>query len=172
MSLTYWIEGNNKVEKNFTELENIRLNKLKNLQKEIGEEILNKKIDLYDYKNFNKENTLSLYWLYKEIDIKKAEEYLQNILNKKNIFKFIYSITTFSYSSNGVYRYTIYENFLTSDCLSIEDKIDNILKNIDSSSINESEKFLWDVYKNYKSDITDEFGKPGITSLNEIKIDL
>ena len=172
MSLTYWIEGDNKAEKNFTELENIRLNKLKNLQKEIGEKILNKKIDLYDCKNFNKENTLSLYWLYKEIDLKKLKEYLQNTLNKKNVFKFIYSVTTFSYSSNGVYRYTIYENILTSNCLSIEDKIDNILKNIDSSSINESEKFLWDVYKNYKSGITDEFRKLGIVSFYEKKINL
>lgn len=172
MSLTYWIEGDDKAKKNFTELENIRLDKLKNLQKKIGEKILNKKIDLYDYNNFNKENTLSLYWLYREIDIKKLKEYLQNILNEKNIFKFIYSVTTFSYSSNGVYRYTIYENFLTSNCLSIEDKIDNILKNIDSSSINESEKFLWDVYKNYKSGITDKFRKLGIVSFYEKKINL
>ena len=93
-------------------------------------------------------------------------------MNEKNIFKFIYSVTTFSYSSNGVYRYTIYENFLTSNCLSIEDKIDNILKNIDSSSINESEKFLWDVYKNYKSGITDKFRKLGIVSFYEKKINL
>lgn len=151
-NILYWLKGND--EKN--RFKN-RVLKFEVLCKEMGNEIVKNSINLYDDKYYSHDNIWGLYHIYEDDKI-KIKEYINKMINEKNIYRLIYDIIGVSYGSE--YKYSILKKNL--ECLSSEEDIDKLL--IGAHPNTEDEKFVLDVYNSYKTGVQDVFGKGGVIS--------
>lgn len=151
-SILYWF-------KHDREGKNIdgRSNKMEKLYKEMGARIIEYSINLYQDKYYSRGNIWGLAKLYKD-DIPTIKNYIKGIVNEDNIFRLLYDIIGISTGTN--IKYSISRDNL--NYLTTIDDIDEILKNAEAKT--DDQKFILDVYKNYKNDIKDEWGETGIVT--------
>lgn len=142
-----------------------RKEKMKSLYQEMGRDIIDNNISLYNDPYYFPKNIWGLARLYDE-DQEEFKNYIKNITNKENIFRLIYDVISLSYGNK--FRYSIRQENLEN--LTSEEYIDNILEEIEPST--PDQKFVLKVYENYTNNVTDRFGEKGIIldELKEIKL--
>jgi len=151
-SILYWFEHDR-------EGKNIdgRKQKMETMYQEMGSSIINNSINLYDDLYYFPKNVWGLCRIYKDDQV-KIQDYIKKVINEKSIFRLLYDIIGFSYGTK--FKYSISKGNL--DCLTTEEEIDEILKK--TVPISRDQQFVFDVYKNYKDGITDEWGKTGVVT--------
>jgi len=157
-SILYWFE-HDKERKNIEG----RKQKMEALYKEMGERIINNSINLYDDLYYSHTNIWGLIRLYKE-ETMKTKAYIKEIIDKNNIFRLLYDIIGVSIGTR--IKYSISKTNLV--CLTTEENIDRILKNVTPTSMDQ--QFVLSVYENYRSGITDKWGRSGIVADNVKKL--
>ncbi|EDT76359.1 P-loop NTPase fold protein [Clostridium butyricum] len=127
--------------------------------------VLEKKIDIYDDKYYLKHNIWAIYRANKNNnDIVK--EYINQILSPKNIFRFLYDVM--SVAQSKMYRYSISENNLNE--LTEVKNVDEMLKKAFPKT--DDEKFVKEVYEDFRSGKKDIYVESGIWRDEEIKLKL
>ncbi len=139
--------------------------KWNNTENSLIESLMEKKINIYDDKYYFKNNIWVVYRAYKNnIDIVKT--YINQVLSSKSIFRFLYDVM--SVSQSKIYRYSISENNLNE--LTEVKMVDKILK--EAFPKTDDEKFVKEVYENFRSGKKDIYGASGIWRDEEIKLKL
>jgi dephospho-CoA kinase len=159
-NILYWFD-NDKEGKSIQERKDL-LNKT---FYEMGESVLENKIDIYDDTYYVKHNINGLAYLYKE-NRTKIQNYIIQILNEYNIIRFLYDIIGISMGSD--YRYYITKENL--EIFTTEEHLDTILEKIKLTSTDQ--QFVLDVYNSFKSGDKNKWGDTGITSVYEKKLKL
>ena len=149
-SILYWF-------RNDREGKNVegRKEEMQSLYEEMGNYIIENKINIYDDLYYHPKNVWGLGKLYEE-NQKKFKNYIKRVVDEENIFKLIYDCITLP--SGTEYKYSIRKENLEN--LITEEEIDNILEKTEPST--DDQQFIIDVYKTYKTDSTNSFGEEGI----------
>lgn len=156
-NLLYWFE-HDREGKGIEE----RKQKLDALYRDMGERIISNSINLYNDPYYSHRNIHGLFKLYQDEEM-KLKSYIKEVINESNIFRLLYDIMVLSSGSKKV-TYSISKANI--NILSTEEDIDKIIMN--ATPISEDQQFILDVYKKYKSGLTDEFGEAGIT-IDDVK---
>lgn len=106
-------------------------------------DVFTKNIDIFQNKNYTKFNFNSLYWE-KTNAVEEVKKYLNLIINKSNVSKFINEFIQISSSSEG-YGYQVNIHDLFNLCL--ESTLDNLLNEADQ---NDDNIFVFEVYNKSK----------------------
>lgn len=104
------------------------------------ENISKNQINLYDNKYYSQYNIYCL------LDSEMHKEQIKNI-NSNNVCLFMADIVSKSYGTNG-YGYSITKENL--EKFIAEEELDEILKDVDKTTLNEKEKFILEVYDKFK----------------------
>lgn len=106
--------------------------------------ILKNKINLYDIKNYSKNNIWCFYEYLEanEDNEKKVRNYMENILSNNNIVRFINDFITYSYDGKK-YKYYIDEDI---EKFASKNTILNILKKINTNKLDYKQKWVKDLY--------------------------
>lgn len=136
--ILYWFEHDN---------ENININgrkeKFQSAYGQCVESLIRNEIDIYSESYYQVGNILSLATYYEEnLDIVK--QYIEKIINKNNIFRFLYDITSTSAGSQGVRYYILFENLRK---FTNEEYISIILEEVAPSFYDES--IVLEIYTNH-----------------------
>lgn len=141
--LIYWLKKeNSSFEPNDTEGIYEKLNDSYNT---LVDNIFKKDINMYSQENYSRYNIYCL------IDNEKVMNQMKNI-NEDTIFKFLSDLISNSVGTNG-YGYSI--NVETFNKLSSYDEIDAILDKIDENNLNDTERFIKNVYDKSKKKESD-----------------
>ncbi len=149
--ILYWFENDRDQENNSR-----RKLKWDNINKKMGNTILENGINIYDDEYYFPKNIWGLYHLYKE-DLVRLQKYIKTVVKEDNIFRFLHDIMSPSYGTE--IKYAITEENL--QLFITKNDIDQILRNIEPSS--KDQQFVLDVYKSLLNDTKDHWGKTGIT---------
>lgn len=141
-NIQYWIDHNKKNGKEYEKDFN-------NLISEMCEEILKKNINIFDDKNYYKNNIFILCNHCKD-DLSKLSNYLKKAVNEKNIFKYLGTQITEIYGKGVNYIINTKNNVM----LNIVN-IDKLIKK-HSEPLSEKEKLILDIY-NHSMKATDPF---------------
>lgn len=136
-----------------------REDKLLEVYKSMGENIINQSLNLYNDAIYSPKNIWGLYSLYKE-DEPVLKQYFKRIINEENIFRFLYDITNTSMGST--IKYSISKKNINH--FTTVDVIDEILKNAEVKT--KDQEFILEVYNNFKDDIRDDWGETGVFTQN------
>jgi hypothetical protein len=150
--ILYWFEKD-KEEKNISGREQ----KLQELHQNMGANIINQSINLYDDELYSPKNIWALFRIYKEENT-VIRQYIKEMINENNIFRLLYDIIGISIGSKIKYSISSESiNYLTT-----VGEIDEILKITKAKT--RDQEFILDVYNNYKIGFIDEWGETGIIS--------
>jgi len=159
-SILYWFE-HDKEGKNIAGREE----KLLEVYKNMGVTIINQSLNLYHDAFYSHSNIWGLYSLYKEDDA-IIKQYVKEIVNEDNIFRFLYDITSTSVGTNV--RYSISEENINH--FTTVNQIDEILKNTEAKT--KDQEFILEVYNNFKNDIRDSWNEHGVITENILNLNL
>ena len=160
----YWIEKG--VMESVHDLD-VRAQKLRNAYGELCKEIVSQKINLYDSKHYNRRNIWGIYKYYNEIDPTVLTTYISEIISSRNIYRILWDVTSVEYGSEGTCKYHIEDKEFSSlirDSVAIDDIIE------EKPPLTEAERFVYSVYKVYKSGEKDIWGSVGITRTKPIEL--
>lgn len=145
--LKYWIENskNHSKEEYSQKIENLNI-----AIKKLVEDIIINNIDILDKRHYVEKNLWGIYHETKESK-KERKEYIKNILNKENIFRFLNDMLGRSVGSG--YGYSVRKGNIEE--FSSIDEVDNILKSIERE-LTEDEKLLLNIYEQSKTIPDDE----------------
>ncbi len=122
-------------------------------------EVINKKIDLYEDKNYLPQNILGLYRA-TEDEPDKLIQYMKLILNGENIFRFLYDITGVSIGGTPT-RYKYYIKRSNLEEFSTYEEVNQILELVEPET--DDEKFVLEVYRASVNNLADDvWGEPGV----------
>lgn len=145
--LKYWIENS----KNHSKEEySQKIEKLNIAIKKLVEDIIINNIDILDKRHYVEKNLWGIYHETKESK-KERKEYIKNILNKENIFRFLNDMLGRSVGSG--YGYSVRKGNIEEFSSIYE--VDNILKSIERE-LTEDEKLLLNIYEQSKTIPDDE----------------
>ncbi len=145
--LKYWIENS---KSHFKEEYSQKIEKLNIAIKKLVEDIIIKNIDILDKRYYIEKNLWGIYHETKESQ-NERKEYIKNILNKENIFRFLNDMLSRSVGSG--YGYSVRKGNIEE--FSSIDEVDNILKSIERE-LTEDEKLLLNIYEQSKTIPDDE----------------
>lgn len=160
--ILYWF-------KNESEDKNVigRKEKWQDMYKNMGKEILNEAINLYDDKYYSDKNIWGLVKLYKEKS-EAVKGYVNKIFNEENLFRLIYDTIGVSYSGAKCI-YNVKKEYLES--LTTEKKINEMLEKVAPRT--DDEKFVLSIYQEYKKGYKNYgFIEGGIITEHEKKLTL
>lgn len=165
--IIYWLEHSKSDEvTDGKERENI----MRRVYSKCCQEIIDKRINMYQDPNYSRYNIWGLFRFYKD-DTKKEEilsGYINDIFSSQYVYRYIGDAISQSTGSHG-YGYQI--NSANLKALHFdEEKIDAALEECPPRT--ESEHFVLDVYQKYKNGEENIFGECGVNSHTEIKIKL
>lgn len=166
-SIIYWLENSKSVEVTSNkEYENI----MRRVYSKCCQEIIDKRINMYQDPNYSRYNIWGLFRFYK--DNTKKEEilsgYINDIFSSQYVYRYIGDAIS---QSTGSYGYEYQINSANLKALHfVEEKIDAALE--ERLPRTESEHFVLDVYQKYKNSEENKFGECGVNSHTEIKIKL
>lgn len=158
--LTYWMNS----EKD-TSLANSRAEIINDKYKIMARDIISNKIDIYQDRCYTPKNIWALYRAYKDENPGSIKNYIEQVMNKKNIFKIIYDIIGLSHGTN--YTYSISKENL--DLVTSIEVIDEILAI--TEPVTDDQKFVLEVYNCFKNKENESMGRYGITVPEERKIE-
>lgn len=166
-SIIYWLEHSKSVEVTSNkECENI----MRRVYSKCCQEIIDKRINMYQDPNYSRYNIWGLFRFYKD-DTKKEEilsGYINDIFSSQYVYRYIGDAIS---QSTGSYGYGYQINSANLKALHFdEEKIDAALEELIPRT--ESEHFVLDVYQKYKNGEENIFGECGVNSHTEIKIKL
>lgn len=138
----------------------MRAQKLRKAYGALCEEVVSKKINLYDPNYYNRGNIWGIYRYYNEIDTTVLTTYISEIMSSRNIYRILWDATSVAYGSEGTCRYHIEDEEFT-HLIEDSDKVDTIIK--EKPPLTEAERFVYSIYKAYKSGVVDGWGSAGIT---------
>ncbi len=149
--LYYWINSHYKSK---GDMENPRLIQFREMLRDLGAQIMNKKLDIYSDENYRKDNIWGLYESLKITnEISKLPEYIAKVLNEDNVFRFLFSITSTERSSRGTNHYI---NKKTFEMFTTVELVDSLLENVNQTT--EEEDLIKKIYIAYKAEEKDEWG--------------
>lgn len=142
--LVYWLRSEMKEN---TALGNNTYNRIEEMHKKMIDEVVMKKVDLYDDKYYRHKNIWGLIRSYNDTDenLLAIKEYIQAIISKDNIYRLLWDLTTTSIGS--IYRYYISrDSFQT--CFNNNSVLEDILKDVSPKT--EDESFVLSVYNEFR----------------------
>ncbi|MCT2161234.1 hypothetical protein [Granulicatella adiacens] len=128
-----------------------RKNKLELLLKEKIEEIIERNIDIYRDENYSYRNLVVLAE-YCSTDDERLVRYVNNILNKNNIYRFLYDVIDISYNFNKDFDIDFSRIKYRFEAGNLEryTTLDNVQKLLDEKSpVNEAEFMLAEAFRNF-----------------------
>jgi hypothetical protein len=134
--IKYWIENSKSKNSEYLDL-------IKNSLNDLCKDVLKKRINIYDSKDYYQGNV----WALSQYDNDKTKEYLLKIINDKNVFRLLNDIITNSVGTNGYGYFINKKNF---DMLTTENFIDNVIPK-DNSNLTSDQILIKEVYDLYKS---------------------
>lgn len=142
-----------------------RSTKLKDILKNMNNEIYEKSIDIYENVNYSSKNIWGLYNNFKENSL-EIKDYVGRILNSDNIIKFLYDVVRMSHGQTFNY-------YITKDYIERFTSIEVVDKLISERKENtEDEEFVLSVYRVFKEEKTDYSGKCNVVCESERKVKL
>lgn len=162
-SIAYWIKNNRDSQNTVKDDREQQWNKFAT---EVGKNIYDNNINLYDEDFYYYNNIWGLYRILKDDD-RDIKKYINNILTSQNIIRFLFDVTNISIGSNG-YTYKINSESLA--CLSDIDTVNMLISERDSNT--KDEEFVLKIYNHFINDIKDDSVEHGVPSNEEVRLKL
>ena len=165
--IIYWLEHSKDDNKSIVQEQ---ANIIRQTYANLCQQIIKKRINLYENPNYSRQNIWGLLRHYK--DNEKKDEilsaYIKDIFSSQNVYRYIGDIISTSMGSNG-YGYSIESENLKALYFD-EQMVDFALENHQPQT--DSEKFVLSIYQKYKHGEKNIYGERGMYFPNEIKIEL
>lgn len=165
--IIYWLEHSKDDNKSIVQEQ---ANIIRQTYANLCQQIIKKRINLYENPNYSRQNIWGLLRHYK--DNEKKDEilsaYIKDIFSSQNVYRYIGDINSTSMGSNG-YGYSIESENLKALYFD-EQMVDFALENHQPQT--DSEKFVLSIYQKYKHGEKNIYGERGMYFPNEIKIEL
>lgn len=159
--LTFFIDTVKYLERNHSDIQEnkIKIDYMKKSTRALAYQIIdNPEKKLYSKGNYKRKYIIFLHYVFKEIDDEsKVKNYIQNNLNKENVYRILNDLISYSEYSSGNRYYSLLDGF--------ENLVDeNLLKKLleSTSPMNNNQKFIKKVFDNHYSGEKNKYGDKGI----------
>lgn len=157
-NIVYWMDKYGD-----TNMASSRQEQLKKICFALCETVLDKKINLYSNKYYHSKNIWGIYKYCKETHSEIFKPYILSIVSELNIYRILWDITEcgigsgYSYSISNEKFHIFFDNVII---------VENYLNNAPPKT--EYEKFIYKIYKSFKNDVRDLFGRKDIITTDYI----